>query len=54
MNLVVTHAFGDYQVGNQISDEQTVAEILASEQAQFVVKVASSAPESPFAPAKSK
>lgn len=50
MNLVVTHAFGDYKVGDQITDEKIVAEILAGEQAQFVVKTEAPPP----APAKTK
>lgn len=41
MNLVVLHAFGDYQKGDQITDAAKVAAILESEQAAYVVKVAS-------------
>jgi hypothetical protein len=40
MKLVVTHAFGDYQVGNEITDSKEIQAILASEQTHFVVKVA--------------
>ncbi|WP_353192112.1 hypothetical protein [Pandoraea pnomenusa] len=40
MNLVVLHAFGDYQKGDRITDAEKVAAILDSEQAAYVVKVA--------------
>ncbi|WP_331693493.1 hypothetical protein [Pandoraea sputorum] len=40
MNLVVLHAFGDYQKGDQITDAAKVAAILDSEQSAYVVKVA--------------
>ncbi|MEF3066308.1 hypothetical protein [Pandoraea apista] len=40
MNLVVLHAFGSYQKGDQITDADKVAAILESEQAAYVVKVA--------------
>lgn len=40
MNLVVLHAFGEYQKGDRITDADKVAAILDSEQAAYVVKVA--------------
>lgn len=40
MHLVVLHAFGGYQTGDRITDAETVAKILDSEQSAYVVKVA--------------
>ena len=48
MNLVVLHAFGNYQKGDQIADADKVKAILESEQAAYVVKVA--AQDDPGAP----
>ena len=39
MKLVVVHAFGDYQRGDEITDPDTIAKILKSENAPKVVKV---------------
>jgi hypothetical protein len=40
--LVVVHAFADYQRGNPITDPETITEILKSECAPYVNKVAPS------------
>jgi hypothetical protein len=39
MKLVVTHAFGDFAIGDEITDADTIEAILA-ERPQMVVKVA--------------
>ncbi|MDY0929127.1 hypothetical protein SOM41_22505 [Enterobacter sp. CFBP8995] len=36
--LVVRHAFGDYQVGEEITDAVIIKEILDGEQAIYVIK----------------
>lgn len=36
--LVVRHAFGDYQVGEEITDTATIKEVLEGEQAIYVIK----------------
>jgi hypothetical protein len=36
--LVVRHAFGDYQVGEEITDAVIIKEILEGEQAIYVIK----------------
>ncbi|WP_217548817.1 hypothetical protein [Pantoea sp. GbtcB22] len=36
--LVVRHAFGDYQVGEEITDAIIIKEILEGEQAIYVIK----------------
>lgn len=36
--LVVRHAFGDYQVGEEITDTATIKDILAGDQAVYVIK----------------
>lgn len=38
-NLVVTGAFGDYQIGDQITDQATVAQVVQTHP-ERVVKVA--------------
>lgn len=40
MQLRVIEPFGAYKQGDLISDTKTVAAVLASEQSQYVVKVA--------------
>lgn len=40
MKLVVTHAFADYKIGEEIKDAEEIKKILAGDQAQYVVKVA--------------
>ena len=40
MHLIALQDFGDYKVGDRITDPAVVAEILAGEQQRFVVKVA--------------
>lgn len=39
MKLVVTHEFGPYKKGDEITDADTIAKILADENANKVVKV---------------
>lgn len=51
MKLVVTNAFAQYSVGEEITDPQTIQTILDGEQAQFVVKVATSDAPADDAPA---
>ncbi|SOY56853.1 hypothetical protein [Cupriavidus taiwanensis] len=46
MILRVITPFNGYQVGDEITDEKAVADILASEQAANVVKVAAPAAKS--------
>jgi|GEM_PF-804410 len=36
--LVTRHAFGDYQVGDEITDPSEIKEILAGELAVYVIK----------------
>jgi len=36
--LVVRHAFGDYQIGEEITDAVIIKEILEGEQAIYVIK----------------
>lgn len=43
MKLVVTHAFGQYQVGQEITDAKEIEAVLESNPGS-VVKVASEAP----------
>ncbi|SUA82003.1 hypothetical protein [Pandoraea pnomenusa] len=54
MNLVVLHAFGEYQKGDRITDADKVAAILDSEQATYVVKVAAPEEASTAKPKSSK
>jgi hypothetical protein len=44
MKLVVTTPFGRYEIGDEITDADTVASILASEQAAYVTHVAADPP----------
>jgi hypothetical protein len=37
--LIVTHAFGDFQVGDQITDPAKIAELTQSHSASNVVQV---------------
>ncbi len=48
MKLVVTHAFGPYQVGDEIIDTDEIA-LADGEHPGRVVKVASDAPAAPVA-----
>lgn len=43
MKLVVTHAFGDFAIGDEITDADTIEAVLA-ERPQMVVKVNDPAP----------
>ena len=43
MKLTVTRAFGAYSIGDEITDPAVVAEILASDNAENVVKTAHAA-----------
>lgn len=47
MKLTVTRAFGDYTEGDSITDDKTVAAILASDNDGNVVRVADDAPVKP-------
>lgn len=39
MKLIVTQPFGQYETGQEITDPDTITEILDSSNASFVVKV---------------
>ncbi len=54
MNLVVLHAFGEYQKGDRITDVDKVAAVLDSEQTAFVVKVAAAEEAGTAKPKSSK
>ncbi|MFX3547703.1 hypothetical protein V8918_02940 [Ralstonia mannitolilytica] len=44
MKLVVKDAFGTYKPGDEITDPDTVQQVLASEQSAYVVPVADDTP----------
>lgn len=54
MKLVITTAFADYQVGDEITDADTVKTILDGDQQSNVVKVATDPEPVPDAPVKRK
>lgn len=51
MKLIVTNAFASYSKGDQITDPAEVADVLASDNAENVVKTADT-PADPPKPAK--
>ena len=50
MDLIVTHAFGDYAVGDRITDEAEARRIRGGEQQAFVVNAAPLPVPSPVEP----
>ena len=49
-SLIVIHPFGDYRRGDQISDAEAVAAVLAGDNAHHVNRV--TVPDAPSAPKK--
>ena len=45
MKLVVTVPFGTYKQGDEITDQDAIQAVLASEQSAYVVQVADDAPQ---------